>query len=250
MLTDPGSYWITHQPEMCIGIAMHTNKLYSLDLPWYKKAYERYRDDPRMAFNYAMRLIERNRVPEAMALFQELFDHFPYYAPPLGKYYELFEASGNHEKAMVVIERLFLIYQQDPASVTSRFPRNQIEDVFKRFAQYCYEKKKFNYSMAVLTELERLTPQDSRIWFNKALLFFATSEYEAAGELCSRFLQVEHDFPQAYLLYGEILKHQGKTAAAAQVYKQGLIFINDPRGRAELQQKLAEVSQPPAISGK
>ncbi|GHT43951.1 hypothetical protein AGMMS49965_18800 [Bacteroidia bacterium] len=133
--TDPGSYYkLSFSNEATLSVAFKANKLDDLAMKWQKKEYLKHRDDPRSGYNYALRLLDKGKDEEAVAILTQNIRDFPAYVLPYSLLLNHFLEIRDYEMSYKVLVQLEQVYKQEPQHLTSRWSQEQIDQFWAQLA--------------------------------------------------------------------------------------------------------------------
>jgi predicted Zn-dependent protease len=141
---DPANYYKqSFNNESMLAAAYAANGLDKEAILWSQKAYRRYKNDPRMGYNYANELLKRKQHKEAYAIYEALIHNFPTYAlsyPPLISYYY---SENKYDDLYRVLNKMHVAYTANSQAFTSRIAQEQMDSYLTLWADLkkYYERK-------------------------------------------------------------------------------------------------------------
>ncbi|MDR3262391.1 MAG: hypothetical protein LBT78_11245 [Tannerella sp.] len=129
--TDPSNYYKTsYNNEALLASAFSANGLNEIAMKWWKQAYVKYPNDPRMSYNYANELIKMNKTAEAVVVLERVVQSYPAYALPYAILIKYYIDSNNYQSLYRILLQMEQVYKQNPEAFTSRLPQEHIDHYF------------------------------------------------------------------------------------------------------------------------
>jgi hypothetical protein len=160
LIDDPGTYWISHPPEMCIAIAMTANRLDSIAFPWYKKAFEKFPDDPRMAFNYAGCLNRAGKKDSAIAVLSGMTARFPLYLREYIALYIGYLEKNDYLEAMHSLYLMYNAYNDLPQKAMSNVPPAELKSTFIELAVFFAKNSRYHDAEKIINTVLSIDRND------------------------------------------------------------------------------------------
>jgi hypothetical protein len=125
--TDPANYYkSSYNNEALLATAFSANNLTDIAIKWSRQAYLKYRNDPRMGYNYANELIKLNRKEEAIPVLEQVVQSHPGYALPYVTLIHYYSENKNYTPLYRILLQMEQVYKKSPEVFTSRLSQEQI----------------------------------------------------------------------------------------------------------------------------
>jgi len=241
--TDPARYYINHPAPMVLSIIFNTAGLKNESLKQYRKGMERYPDDPRNYNNYAGALLRYNRVDEALEILEIVFNKFPGYALPLRQLGAIYESRNQQEKFLLVLQRLFLLYDQQKELVTRYFNNREIGQYGLKLGQIYFESKNLNEAENILSKAIEIAPQDPRLYYHLALTKSITGEIDEAINICVELITQIPQYENPYSLLAQLYEEKNMIEDALSILEKYLELTDNADKKIEIQSEIQRLKK-------
>jgi tetratricopeptide (TPR) repeat protein len=237
-MSDPANAWRTRSPALSVAIILDRNVgLHDTALYWLKKGHEMYPDDIESGYEYARALLIRNpQSPDAYAILAGLFNKDPLLH--LDDLLTIAMDDNDPNLALLLLQRLYKVYCQQPKLVTERYSLPTILECFRTLAVTLWKQKSFRDAEEVCKTIIELDPQP---WDNRYVL---AQVYASAGEndrviaICSELIGEVPGAHWPYELAAEAFAKKGLIDSSRALLTTCLREISDADAKKEVQDKL------------
>jgi tetratricopeptide (TPR) repeat protein len=234
ILTDHEYYYQKHPAPLHIACILSSNNLHGEAIPYYKMAFERYPDDSRCVYNYAIVLYMNHDVEKAYTLLRDLLHKSPDYALPYKLFLDIAISTNRTSDAVMGVQQLFEMYSYNPSIVTTYLNNKTIAGYFSFLGYWYCSNHKLSQAEDVYEAAVYFAPDNKNIAVQYAGLLFVEKKFDRAIEVCSSILRL---YPNAWYIYqlkAESLVNLGLSGLAAECLNQGIFAVSDNYGKQEL----------------
>ncbi|MDR2148308.1 MAG: hypothetical protein LBE91_17830 [Tannerella sp.] len=133
---DPAHYYKnSFSNEAMLAAMFGANNMEERSLKWHRIAYKKQANDPRMGFNFALMLINRNQKAEAIAILNDVINKFPLYPLPYPQLANIYIENKDYESLYHLLVKMETAYNGNPDVFNSRLTKETIEHLFSILKQ-------------------------------------------------------------------------------------------------------------------
>jgi tetratricopeptide (TPR) repeat protein len=213
---------------------------------YYDLAFQ-YEQDPKRKVSYKMEaiklLLQDNKTAEAQKHLKEVKAVEPDNINILYFDAKISNENGEYQEARKNMEVATTKLEGQPPAQAAKywyelgFACNKLGDY--ACSSKAWEKAYFGKYKALIDREKSVN--SPAFYYRIAMSYFAGGEYEQSKAQIDKSLELQNNFPAAYLLMGKIDKKQGNYSSAIENFKRAASFEEDPAKKVKILQTLASL---------
>ena len=131
LINDPGNYYKKGQPAIQqLAFGLEANGLDSIALKYFELNYKQNYRDTRAHFNYAVRLINKNRKEEGVKILENLTQSAPHYGMAYPALINVYNNDKNYKQLYETVNKLYNAYLKYPKPISQKINKEQLLSYF------------------------------------------------------------------------------------------------------------------------
>jgi len=128
---DPAHYYRKSlNNEAMVAEILVANKMEERAIKWYKLAYQKYPNDPRMSNNYSHQLFMQGKLDEAKVILENSVNKFPNYPSHYILLINIYIAKNDHNALYALLLKMEEAYNKNTDGFNKRLTKDQIDQCF------------------------------------------------------------------------------------------------------------------------
>ncbi len=157
LIGDPASYYKTLPAEMGLARNFELHGLKGEALLWHEAGYKKYSyKNPNASFNYAIALESRKREDEAILIYENTVQTFPYFINSYQRLFLIYEKRKEYNNSFKLSKSMVTAYDQNPDAMIKAAGKDFLLNIFSYVYQVSLSQRDFETSKSMEEKINRI----------------------------------------------------------------------------------------------